>query len=327
MKDWAERAATEGLPPLLGQRVYVVDGTTASMPDVKGLAERFGLPPGQKPGVGYPMARIMGLLDAVTGLFTELVALPLFTHDLRGAVGLHGSLMPGSILLGDRAFCSVAHFWVLNARGVFGCFRLHQRRKDKSHGLRSWKKPKKCPVWMNAVQFALMPASVTVRIVRYKIVEKGCRTREVVIATTLLDERQWSDEAVAALYGHRWPIETAFGHVKTTLKMDVLKSKSLDGILKELAVYLIACNLVRLTMLKAARRLGVCVDRVSFIDMARALASWLTGSGFVPRPVINPKRPGRHNPRVVRRRKKEHDLMTKPRAEYRQKSEESAVEA
>jgi hypothetical protein len=327
MKDWAERVAAEGLPPLLGPRVYVVDGSSASMPDKPGLAGRFGLPPGQKPGVGYPVARIMGLLDAVTGLFVELVALPLFTHDLRGAVGLHDSLRPGSILLGDRAFCSVVHFWVLNARGVFGCFRLHQRRKGKPRGLQSWKKPKKCPVWMDAAQFALMPATLAVRIVRYKIVEDGSRTREVVIATTLLDERQWPDKAIADLYGHRWPVETCFKHIKTTLKMDVLKSQTLDGILKELAVYLIAYNLVRLAMLKAARRLGVCVDRVSFIDMARALASWLTGSGFVPKPVVNPKRTGRHNARVKRRRPKNYKLMNKPRAEYRQASEESTVAA
>lgn len=325
MKDWAAGVAGAGLPPLLGGNVYVVDGSTASMPDTPGLLERFGLPPGQKRGVGYPMARIMGLLDAATGLFTELMALPLFTHDMRGAVLLHEALKPGDILLGDRAFCSFAHFCVLSARGVSGCFRLHQRRKDLKPGLQLWKKPSIAPVWMTAAQYALLPQTLTVRVVRYSTGQKGFRTREVFVATTLLDEQQWPDERIADLYGRRWPIETCFGHIKTTLKMDVLKCKSVDGVLKELAVYLIAYNLIRLVMLKAAQVLGVCAGRVSFVDAARALTAWLAGSGFTPKLVVNPARPGRNNPRVIRRRKKQYDLMNKPRAEYRQVEKEQAV--
>lgn len=327
MKDWAGEVVSAGLPPLLGRNVYVVDGSTASMPDKPGLVERFGLPPGQKRGVGYPMARIMGLLDASTGLFSELVALPLFTHDMRGAVGLHRVLKWGDILLGDRAFCSFAHFCVLTACGVSGCFRLHQRRGDLKPGLQLWKKPPKAPVWMTAAQFALLPGTLTVRVVRYTTRQDGFRTREVFVATTLTDETEWSDERIAELYGRRWPVETCFGHIKTTLKMDVFKCQSVDGVLKELAVYLIAYNLVRLVMLRAAKLMGVCVSRVSFVDTARALGAWLTGSGFTPKPVVNPPRPGRHNPRVSRRRKKQYDMMNQPRAEYRQPKEESMVTA
>lgn len=327
MKTWAARVASDGLAPLLGHRVLVVDGSSCSMPDTLGLRERFGLPRGQKLGIGYPMARIMGLLDAATGLFVELLAMPLFTHDMRGAIALHSLLRPGDILLGDRAFCSVAHFCLLSARGVFGCFRLHQRRRNMKPGLQSWKKPSTAPKWMTAAQFALLPASITVRLVPYTIERKGCRTRHVLIATTLLDQTQWPDQRIAQLYGQRWPIETCFNHIKTTLKMDVLKCKTVDGVLKELAVYLIVYNLVRLVMLKAAQLQRVNVDRVSFIDAARALAAHLTGLGCVARLVVNPRRPNRHQPRVVRRRRKEYDLMTKPRAEYRQESEGTVVNA
>jgi len=326
MKDWSARAAA-GAAPMLGNRLLVVDGSTASMPDTPGLLERFGLPRGQKPGIGYPMARIMGLLDAATGLFVELLALPLFTHDMRGAIGLHRSLLAGDILLGDRAFCSFAHFCLLDVRGVFGCFRLHQRRKNLTPGLQQWKKPSNIPAWMTAAQFAALPASITVRIVRYAIEQKGYRTRHVIIATTLLDERRWPDERIAEFYGHRWPIETCFDHIKTTLKMDQLKCQTIDGVLKELAVYLIVYNLVRLVMLKAAVLQGVCAPRISFIDAARALAAWMTGSDFVAPLVVNPRRPGRQNPRVIRRRKKEYDLMTKPRSAYHQDSEDSSVTA
>jgi hypothetical protein len=195
MKGWARHVVADRLPPLLGGNVFVIDGSTASMPDKPGLPERFGLPAGQKAGIGYPMARIMGLLDAATGLFTELVALPLFTHDLRGAIGLHDSLKKGGILLGDRAFCSFAHFCVLSAAGVFGCFRLHQRRKDFTPGLQKWKKPPKAPAWMTAQQSADLPETITVRVVRYAVEQRGFRTREVFIATTLLDERQWTTSA------------------------------------------------------------------------------------------------------------------------------------
>jgi hypothetical protein len=327
MTAWADCTAHASLPPLLGQRVLVGDGSSASMPDTPPLRRRFGLPPGQKAGIGYPMARVMGLLDAATGLFVELLALPLFTHDLRGMIDLHRCLRPGDILLGDRAFCSFAHFCLLNARGVFGCFRLHQRRKDLRPGTQRWRKPVERPKWISAAQYALLPAWIEVRLVHYSIAQRGYRTRHVWIATTLLDARCWSDEQIAHLYGQRWPIETCFNHLKTTLKMDVLKCQTVDGVLKELAVYLMVYNLVRLAMLKAAQRQQVAVARVSFIDAARCLAGCILGLPCLRKLLINPSRPGRHEPRVIRRRKKEYDLMTKPRAAYRQSSAPAGVGA
>lgn len=326
-KDWAGEVIARDSPPLLGQRVLVVDGSTASMPDTPDQLEKFGMPWGQKAGVGYPTAKIMGLLDVATGMFIQLLALNLFTHDLRGAIQLHGYLRASDILLGDRAFCSFAHFCLLNEKSVFGCFRLHQRRKNLKPGLQRWKKPPKAPAWMTAAQYALLPAEITVRVVRYSIEQNGFRTRTVFIATTLLDEKYWTAQRIAALYGNRWPIETSFNHLKTTLKMDQLKCKSNDGILKELTVYLIVYNLVRLVMLKMAKLAKVCVDRISFIDAARALSAWMIGLTPVVPLVVNPKRPARHNPRVIRRRLKPYDLMNKPRAEYRQTSENTAVAA
>ena len=318
MITWADGLTTP--LPLLGNRVLIGDGSSASMPDTPPLRRRFGLPAGQKPGIGYPMARIMGLLDAATGLFVELLALPLFTHDLRGAIGLHRCLRRGDILLGDRAFCSFAHFCLLDARGVFGCFRLHQRRKDLRSGTQRWRRPVEPPKWMTAQQHALLPAWLDVRLVHYTIGRHGYRTQHVWIATTLLDPCRWSDEQITQLYGQRWPIETCFNHLKTTLKMDVLKCKSVDGVLKELAVYLMVYNLVRLVMLRAARRQQVALSRVSFVDAARCLAAGILGLPCLSRLLINPSRPGRHEPRVVRRRKTEYDLMTKPRAAYRHAS-------
>ena len=246
------------------------------MPDTPKLRAHFGLPAGASPGVGYPSGKLMGLLDLATGMFVSLLALPLFTHDMRGVISLHPMLQTGDILLGDRAFCSFCHLVLLNARGVFGCMRLHQRRKEKASCLSRWKKPATPPQWMDPAQWALMPKFIDVRIVRYSIARRGYRTRHVMIATTL-DKQGWPDEKIAELYGHRWQIETCFNHLKTTMKMNVLRCTTLDGVKKELAVYLAAYNLVRLAMLKAAQEQRVSPDRISFVDAQRWLLARMLG--------------------------------------------------
>jgi hypothetical protein len=191
------------------------------MCDTPALLDHFGQPAGQKPGVGYPTAKLMALLDAATGMFIQLLALPLFQHDMRSVIQLHPMLKTGDILLGDRAFCSFAHVMLLQARGVFTCFRLHQRRKSQGRrGLDRWDKPKQKPSWMSESQFALLPAFVDVRLVSYTVHQRGCRSKRITLATTLMDEQQWPDERVAQLYGQRWEIETCFNHLKTTMRMN-----------------------------------------------------------------------------------------------------------
>lgn len=303
-----------GIARKLGPRVLVVDGSSYSMPDTPKLRAHFGLPAGASPGVGYPSGKLMGLLDLATGMFQSLLALPLFTHDMRGVICLHPMLQTGDILLGDRAFCSFCHFVLLNARGVFACMRLHQRRKEKTGGMTRWKRPAKPPQWMDLVGWAMMPKFIDVRIVRYSIVRKGYRTRHVMIATTL-DETNWPDQKIAELYGHRWNIETCFNHLKTTMKMNVLHCKTVEGVQKELAVYLAAYNLVRLAMLKAAQDQGVSPDRISFIDAQRWLLARMLGLPGVGRLIVNPDRRGRSQLRVIRRRLKKYVLLTKPRRE------------
>jgi hypothetical protein len=297
----------------IGQRILIVDGSSYSMPDTPELASHFHLAPGTKPGVGYPVGKLMGLLDAATGMFVELLALPLFQHDMRCVIGVHPMLRCGDILLGDRAFCSFAHFCLLQARGVFACMRLHQARKKQSPGLQRWNKPRKAPAWMDAAQFLGLPAFIDVRIVRYTITRKGYRTHQVLVATTLMDSVLWPDEKIAELFGHRWTIETCFNHLKTTMKMSVLRCKTVEGVKKELAVYLIAYNLIRLAMLKAAQAQGVSAARISFVDAMRWMAARMLGLQGVGRLIVNPDRKGRCQLRVIRRRLKEYDLLIKPR--------------
>ena len=305
-----------GVAASLGHRVLIVDGSNFSMSDTPELNARFQLPRGQKPGVGYPSGKLMGLLDAATGLFIELLALPLFQHDMRSVIALHPLLRPGDIVLGDRAFCSVVHVALLNARGVFACFHLHQRRKTpRTGGITQWLKPSEIPAWMNPAQFAALPAFVRVRLVRCTVADKGFRTRRFWVATTLLDEQAWPDGKIAELYGQRWQIETCFNHLKTTMKMNVLRCKTVDGVSKELAVYLLVYNLVRLAILRAAAQQGVGPDRISFIDGLRLLTVRMLGLTGVTRLIENPDRRGRSQLRVIRRRLKEYDLLKRPRRE------------
>jgi hypothetical protein len=299
----------------LARRVLIADGSSYSTPDTPELAAHFHLPQQSRPGIGYPTGKLMGLLDAATGMFVSLLALPLFEHDVRGGIALHSMLRAGDILLGDRAFCSFAHFALLRARGVFACMRLHQARRNQTHGRQVWKKSKQRPTWMNVNDHALLPESIDVRIVEYTVAHKGFRSHRVIIATTLLDEVVWTDAKVAELYGHRWQIETCFAHLKTTMRMNVLRCKSVEGVMKELAICLVVYNLIRLVMLAAAAARQVDVRRLSFIDAMRLVAARLTGLAGAEKLIVNPDRTGRTQLRVIRRRYKEYDLLTKPRRE------------
>jgi hypothetical protein len=196
--------------PCQAGRVFLVDASSFSMPDTLELREMFGLPKGTRAGavgVAYPVAKILGLLDLATGMFTKVLTQPLYTHEFATVSGVHAFLRAGDILIGDRGFSSYVHLAMLWTRGVYGCFRLHQQRKYKSLGLQQWSKPKLCPKWLDLIAFALLPATLQVRLVKHRMARPGYRTREVIIATTLLDEQAWPDEKIAELYGCRWRIE------------------------------------------------------------------------------------------------------------------------
>ena len=120
-------------------------------------------------------------------------------------------------------------------------------------------------------RYAALPASLVLRELRYRIEQPGCRTREVILVTTLIDAELYPASELAGLYGQRWQVETDLRHLKQTLHMDVLRTKTVAGIHKELAMFALVYNLVRLVMLAAAKRQKVPVERISFIDALRWL--------------------------------------------------------
>jgi hypothetical protein len=169
---------------------------------------------------------------------------------------------------------------------------------------------------MAAEQFGQLPARLEVRELRYRVHRKGFRVQSVTLVTTLLDAARYPVDALAQLYYARWGVETNFAHLKTTMGLDVLKCKTVDGVLKELIVFALIDNLVRLVMLQAARHQHVAIDRISFLDAARWLAA-ARDDETLSLLVVNPLRPFRYEPRVRKRRPKQYPLMQKPRNELR----------
>jgi hypothetical protein len=169
---------------------------------------------------------------------------------------------------------------------------------------------------MTAEAFAALPESITVRELRYTIPVPGLRTRTVTLVTTLLDPIEYPPEDLAELYHGRWQVETNLCHLKRTMGMDVLHCKTVDGVTKELLVYVLVYNLVRLVMIEAARRHRLPLDRISFIDALRWLGHARPGETLPPL-LLNPHRPNRLEPRAVKRRPKEYDRLTQPRHQLR----------
>ncbi len=162
-------------------------------------------------------------------------------------------------------------------------------------------------------QYAQLPEHLDVRELRYRVHQKGFRVKTITSGTTLVDALRYCAQACADLSLSRWGIATNFAHLKTTMGLDVLKGKTVHGVLKELIVIALIYNLVRLVMGQAARRQRVCLERISFIA---ALAS-AQDDELLPALVVNPLHPSRYEPRVRKRRSKPYSLMTKPRQELR----------
>ncbi len=154
------------------------------------------------------------------------------------------------------------------------------------------------------------------REIGYRLSAPGFRTHEVILATTLLDAEVYPAKELARAYGIRWQVEINLRHLKTTMGLEVLSRKTVDGVLKELAVFSLVYNLVRIVMLEGARKQGVEPDRISFVDALRWLTTARPGDPL-PELVVLPKRPLRIYARVIKRRSKNYPWMSKTRAEFR----------
>jgi hypothetical protein len=327
-----------------GRRIRLVDGSSCSMPDTPELQSAFGQPDGQKSGCGFPVARIVAMFCWATGAALDVVIGPYRSSELTLVGQLWGQLRHGDIVLADRFYCTYVILAELLSRGCDAVFRLHggrsrtmDFRKGKRLGredrLMRWDRPKICPRGLSREQWMSLPEHLTVRVLRFSTNVPGFRSRTITVATTLLDPAAYPLEEIAALYGDRWMVELRLRDIKTTMQMDVLRGKSQDVVRKEILMHLLAYNLIRALMWQAAQKHGQPLHRLSFagtVEHLNALAPylWIYASTdkfdvlyallleWIARDKL-PLRPGRIEPRAVKRRPKEYDLLNKPRHELR----------
>ena len=253
-----------------------------------------------------------------------------------------GSLRAGDVVVADRYCCACWLIAAAMARGADVCFRLHsQRHADFRRGRRlgkddhvvSWEKPKR-PAWMSQAEYDALPDKLEMREVRFRTGHRGYRTKEVVVATTLLDAAACPAASIAELYGHRWQVELDIRAIKQTLKMDVLSCKTPEMVRKEAWTHLLAYNLARRALAQAASASGK--ERARELSFAAALETlrtfrWLLLTGDEAMRAASRqallaalrthkvgKRPGRVEPRKVKRRPKAQRLLTKPRQQERE---------
>jgi putative transposase len=321
--------------------VYLADGTTVTAADTAENQKDFPQPPGQKPGLGFPMIRMLVLLSLATGLLTGLELGP-YEGKETGEPALLRELLdrlhPGSVLLADRFYCSYFMVALLLERGVDVVFRLHQRRHaDFRRGHRlgrddhivTWQRPPR-PDWMDEETYARMPRQLRVREVRTRIEIPGCRVEKLVAMTTLLSDEEYSREEVLDLYHERWHVELDIRSIKCSLKMDTLRCRTPEMVKKEIWTTFLGYNLVRKVSCQAALLEGKHPRAISFMASLDAVRSgWVImthGTADLRRALGMAllvalgkeqvgDRPNRCEPRAVKRRPKKQRLLMVPRAE------------
>ena len=325
-----------------GRHVKLVDGTSASMPDTAANQEAWPQPSIQAPGCGFPVVRLVGLFSGPTGALLHLASGPLQESEIALARReLWPRLEPADVVLSDRGFCSYQDLHAIRAQGADAVVRLHSsRRADFRQGRRlgpddrlvTWTKPRARPAGCSAEAFAAWPATLSLRLVRYRIEVPGFRTKAVTLVTTLLDPVAFPVADLAELYLQRWQVELHFREIKTLLGLDVLRCLSPAMVRKEIILQHIAYNLVRLLMQQAAHTHHVPLRRISFkgtLDRLEAFEGPLQAFRGQPKRQAQllatlleviardllPERPGRAEPRARKRRAKAYVLLTRGRGQ------------
>jgi len=278
----ADRRAGSG-GRLNGRPVKVVDGSTTQLADTPKNQRRYPQPTTQKRGCGFPVLKLAVLFSLASGAILNVLTGSLRHHDLRLLRGLWEQLQKGDILLGDRAYGEYTTVAGLPPQGVDVVARLHHRRKvdfrkaqrlGKNDGLFVWTKGCQQSEILSAREWALLPARITVRIIRFSATIRGFRSRRITLVTTLLDSKLYPAQELIALYARRWRLELCLRDLKTTLGMEQLRCKTPDMAEKELLAYLIAHNLVRCVIAEAVARYPVDLERVSFKGSVDALRQY-----------------------------------------------------
>jgi hypothetical protein len=322
----------------------LVEGAGGSLPEPPALQDAFGQSTAQRPGGGFPIARLLGLVRAGTGVLLKLAVAPLLSHDLARGPAVQPRLHPGEVPVAARGRCASAPLARLAQAGVHagrgvgarpmvaftpgrpfvrpggrrtpavkGGPRSRWRRALGVHDQRvTGLNPKPHPSGRARETWAALPEAFILREVRSQMGPQGVRTRQGPRVTTLRDAAVSQVDDRAELYRQRWRIETALAQLKTTMPMGVWHGQTVPGVLQERAVCALVYHLVRPVMWPAAVLQHLNLERISFLDARRwfsAPRSGLPLGGLI----VNPVRPPRVAPRVKKRRPKSFPFMIKPR--------------
>jgi len=332
-----------------GRRVYLFDGTTVTMPDTPANQAAYPQVYNQGPGLGFPIARLGALISLACGSVVNL-GFSRYAGKGEGEVSLlrriWGVLDPGDVLLADRLTANWANVVFLRERGLELVSRLNKahRKADFRRGRRlgpddhlvDWPKPTSIRS-LDWKAYRALPDAVTVREARVRVAQPGFRTRSVVVVTTLLDPRQATKEELAELYRARWHAELDLRSIKSAMQMGELRGKTPESVRKEVWAHVLAYNLIRTVMARAAARRAVTPRSISFtgamqtLDAFRPVLELRAAAGAAHRLRLChdlldaiaahrvADRPDRFEPRLKKRRKDYCGWFTKPRAELKRK--------
>jgi Transposase DDE domain len=321
-----------------GLRVRVYDGTTVLMSDTAANQADYPQHGNQKPGCGFPIAKLVVVFSLMTGAVVAACVSCFKTSEMELSRLLYADLAPGDVALGDRAYGTFTDLALVQAQGADGVFRKHHarhtdfRRGKKlgigDHAVR-WQKPSKSPQQMSEEEFAQLPEFLEVREVSILIRRPGFRDLRIMIVTTLLEAKRYSVKQLGQLYDLRWQAaEVNLRHLKTTLGMEMLSAKTPQMVRKNLWAHLLAYNLLRTVMLQTAQssnqnlsRLSLQGTRQQFLQTIGLLAISIQavrerlyrGLMQIVAQDLLPLRSFRSEPRVVKRRPKPFPRMNEPR--------------
>ena len=325
-----------------GRHAKLVDGFTFTMPDTPANQDAFPQQTSQDPGVGFPIARACAVLSLSTAAIHD-VAIGPYAGKETGETALLRTMIDGfdsgDVVVFDRYYCSYMMLALLKLRGLDVCARLHQCRPDDFRQGRpigaydrlvTWSRPAR-PAWMPQEQYEEIPETLTLRMLQFDVTVPDRRTETITIITTMTDPAAYPKEAIAELYGYRWNVELDIRVIKQTLGLNHARCKSPGMVERELRVTLLAYNLIRKVIATAAVVHDKQPRQIGFtLACQTVLSSWMlmaTGacrdtqamtdsalSRIAANEVAN--RPGRMEPRVLKRRQHGYPLMTQPRANY-----------
>ncbi|ASJ70308.1 IS4 family transposase [Granulosicoccus antarcticus] len=329
-KTVGQKVSNNALPEWLwrGRSVYFIDGTGLSMPDTPDNQLAYPQPSSQQKGIGFPEARMVALSCAATGAIIDALIGPAkgkTTGELSQMRTLARSLKPGDVLVGDAIYETYWTFVMLQGIGCDGVFEINgsRSRPEKRRAHLTFKRPVR-PEWMDAETYELCPREIRVR----QVVSRRRGYQDTFFITSLTDQRLVSAKEIVALYLRRWNVETDFRSLKCALDAGILSCRSAEMIEKELWVHLLAYNLTRLLMSEAAAISNREPRSISFRHTVQLWSAWsqcgqqldAQGWTYLLQAIAGPRvgnRPGRREPRAVKRRPKSRKLLDIPRSAAR----------